>query len=619
MCGIAGVIGPVDRTTAEGAVRRMLAVLARRGPDGEGIETWNDAVLGHRRLAIFDVSDAGRQPMVSPNRSVGVVFNGAIYNFKELRAQLLARGFSFRSNTDTEVLIHGYCEWGIDRLVGKLRGMFAFGLWDGTAKILYLVRDRLGVKPLVFCAANGSVAFASTVRALRAAGYAGEVDDAAVADVVKLGFVSDARSIYRGIVKVPAATIVECSGGEVKSRPYWVPAGTGPSASCSFQEAVEETERRLLDAVAVRLQADVPVAALLSGGVDSSLICWAVTRLGADITAYTIGTPGDRWDESAAARWTAARIGIRHRVVSMSDMELPDATELVSAYAEPFACASALGMLRVAREMSSSAKVLLTGDGGDDVFLGYPRHRYLRMAEWLGESSPKTLTKAWGIARTHVPRVGPIRRAAALLDYASGGLDAYLAHAHESQLGPVQHIFGERLRELVELAGATTSAPVPSRSLLADYLDYERRTYFVGEYMTKVDGATMHYGLEARSPFLDQELWEFAEALPVGLRLRHGRLKAVLRALAGTRIGRQVAGRPKHGFGIPVQRWMVGRWRSHIEAMLRDSLLAREGWIDAKALLNLLRIAAGHGSASAVVWHLCVLELWCRHERVAYA
>jgi asparagine synthase (glutamine-hydrolysing) len=305
MCGIAGLAGLGDDVESRSSVSRMVHALERRGPDGFGIEAWPGAVLGHRRLAIFDLSELGRQPMLSPDRRAGVVFNGAIYNWRALRGELEARGYEFKSRTDTEVLIHGYSEWGIDELVTRLRGMFAFGLWDERKGKLFLVRDRLGVKPLLYSAGDNHIAFASTARALRAGGFGSRIDEQAVVEYLEFGYVTDDRSIYEGVLKVPAATILEWSEGGVSTRRYWQPPVIASAAKISFDEAVEETERLFLGATERRLQADVPVGALLSGGVDSSLVCWAVAHLGGDVTAFTIGTPGDPLDETEDAVSTA--------------------------------------------------------------------------------------------------------------------------------------------------------------------------------------------------------------------------------------------------------------------------------------------------------------------------
>lgn len=616
MCGIAGVVA-FDGSPSEDRVQTMVRALARRGPDDAGMEIWSEAVLGHRRLAIFDLSPAGRQPMVSSDRNVGVVFNGAIYNFRELRADLESRGYAFRSKTDTEVLVHGYREWGIERLVGRLEGMFAFGLWDRTRRTLFLVRDRLGVKPLAYAVRNGQLAFASTVRALRESGFADEIDAEAVAEFLEFGFVTDDRSIYRGVMKVPAASIVEWSAGRLQTRCYWDVPSPGTLETVSLDDAVEETERLFLQAVQKRLQADVPVAALLSGGIDSALVCWAVARVGGRVTAYTVGTPGDPSDESADARATARELGIAHHVLDASMIDTPDVSELVSAYAEPFACASALGLLRVSRAVAPAATVLLTGDGGDDVFLGYPEHRHLWLAGKLARALPGAAAAGWRTCRHLVPREGRLRRLGSFLDYTTGGLGA-VARARDGLPMYQRHgLLGERLKAATLPDRAMPLSLEAGRSILADFLAYDRRTRFVGEYMTKVDGATMHHALEARSPFLDQHLWEFAARIPFGVRLHRGRLKAVLRELARRRIGERVARGRKRGFGIPVQRWLAGRWRGRFEDIFTDPLLGREGWIRPGPVRAALERSAREGWAPKQLWYLCVLESWLARERRA--
>ena len=614
MCGIAGVIGIDNTTEAVTAVRKMTDSIARRGPDGEGIEVWSDAVLGHRRLAIIDLSDAGRQPMLSPDGTCGVVFNGEVYNFLDLRVELIKLGYNFASDTDTEVLIHGYKEWGIDRLVSRMRGMFAFALWDDYLGKLFLVRDRLGVKPLLYVARGDRVAFASTARALHIAGFAGEIDDRAVAEYLEFGFITDERSIYKGVKKVPAATILEWSKGRLNAREYWSTPQVDESGAPSFEEAVEETERIFLEAVRLRLHADVPVGALLSGGVDSSLVCWAVARLGADITAYTVGTPGDPLDETQDATATARTLGLSHRVIDLSATDAPDFNELVSAYGEPFACSSALGMLRVSRAVAPSARVLLTGDGGDDLFLGYPEHRHFWAAEKMARALPGISGRWWPALRDHLPAPGPARRIRSFIDYATGGLGAVTRARYGLAMYRDTGMLGDRLRGATLSQHAIPRSVESARQLLTEFLAYDRNVRFTGEYLPKVDGATMHHSVEARSPFLDQKLWEFASSLPFDVRLNGGRLKAILRELARRKIGDRVARGRKRGFGIPVGRWLVGRWRPIVEEAFRESLLDREGYLRSNAVLEQFNESARRGSAPNQLWYAFVLESWLRHE-----
>jgi len=617
MCGIAGVVGLRDGDAAMTSVGRMVSTLARRGPDGEGSHSWDGATFGHRRLAIFDLSDAGKQPMVTPDGAIGVVFNGAIYNYRELRQELVADGFSFVSQTDTEVLLHGYRRWGVDELVRRLRGMFAFALWDDRGKRLFLVRDRLGVKPLVYATGNGVIAFASTVRALAAAGYAGEVDPHSVAAFLEHGFLADDRCIYRGIQKIPASSILEWADGKLALRTYWRSLYEPSRSGISFVDAVAEARDLLLEAVKIRLHADVPVGALLSGGIDSSLVCWAVRELGSDVQAYTVGTPGDTWDETAQAKETARALGLRHSVVEMSEDDTPDVDDVVSAYAEPFGTTSALGMLRVCRAISrsSNVKVLLTGDGGDDVFLGYPRYRNFWIASHLSRRLPRYATRLWQHAHARVPTsIAPLRRAAALMQYATEGIEGVIDYTDDLQRIETSHMLGERLDALAGANGKRRKS-ASGRTVLNDVLEHELQTRFVGEYMPKVDGATMHFGIEGRAPFLDQRIWDFAGALPFGIRLRHGRLKAVLRRLAADEIGRSVSRRKKRGFDIPVQRWIVGRWRRWAEDLLCDSILETEGWLRRGWAPVRLRMSAKTGTAPLQVWYAVILEAWMRHER----
>jgi asparagine synthase (glutamine-hydrolysing) len=612
MCGIAGIAGVFDREAARRKIQRMVAALARRGPDAEGFAEFPGAVLGHRRLAIFDLTQAGSQPMSSADGKLSVVFNGAIYNFKALRAVLEKTGCRFRSDSDTEVLLHGYRAWGIASLVCRLRGMFAFGLWDNSARKLYLVRDRLGVKPLVFASAGNEIAFASTARALERGGYGGNIDDDAVLDLLRWGFVGEQHCIYGGVRKLPAATILEWSDGTQRQYCYWQPPRPQAKPALSFRDAVAEVERRLRDAVAVRLAADVPVAVLLSGGIDSSLVCWAVAELGADLTAYTVGVPGDPWDESHQAVATAQRLGIRHRVLALGDSQTPDFDELLSAYDEPFPSSSALGMLGISRAIGSSAKVVLTGDGGDDLFLGYPRHRHLWLAERLSQYlAPNVFATCnrWG---RQALRAGPLRRVGALLDYAGGGVEAFLRKSTGLSGYRAKGLLGPRLEG--KIRSSAVSAADPSRGMVETLVELERGGRFVAEYLKKVDGATMHHGIEARSPFLDQELCEFSLALPVDLRLHHGELKAILRALARRLIGIGIASRRKRGFRIPAQRWLVTHWLERGRHAFDDSILAREGWISRENALAELRRSAQLGRAGEELWNLFVIESWLQHE-----
>src|SRR5262249_30590801 len=298
-------------------------------------------------------------------------------------------------------------------------GMFAFAVWDNRKRKLALARDRLGVKPLVYAATRDGISFASSVAALRAADLAGEIDPEAMLEFLEFGHVTEARTIFKEARKAPPATIVEWAAGRREERCYWkLPEANGASR-IGFSEAVEETERLLLESVRLRLQADVPVGALLSGGIDSSLVCWALAKLNANIRTFTVSTPGDPADEAPAAAETARRLGLPHEIVTLASYGPELLDELTEAYGEPFGCSSALAMLRVSQAVKPLATVLLTGDGADDVFLGYPFHRHFWTAQRVAGVLPDMASRAWSGLRPMVDGLPALRRGKHLLDYAT--------------------------------------------------------------------------------------------------------------------------------------------------------------------------------------------------------
>lgn len=614
MCGIAGYVGRQDSIDALTPVRRMLHAIAYRGPDSEGIEGWNSATLGHRRLAILDLSAAGHQPMLSPDGQVGVVFNGCIYNFQELRRELEARGRPFRSNTDTEVLVNGYLEWGIHRLVPRLRGMFAFGIWDNRSRELFLVRDRLGVKPLAYAEFDGRIAFASTVGALRCGGFAGDLDPQAVLEFLEFGFVTDASCVYQGIRKLAPGHLLEWRDGRVSISRYWE-LPTAKEAAISFEEAVEETERLLLESVRLRLIADVPIGVLLSGGVDSGLVCWALTELGAPIRSFTVGTPGDPEDETSAARMTAKKLGIANEVVTIAESKESPLDELRAAYSEPFASSSALGVLSVSRAVKDHATVLLTGDGGDDVFLGYSFFLNCWRAQLLANRLPASAETLWKAARPLLRSVPFAKRAHSFLSYAFGGVGAYARVRLGLPYFEERGIFGPLLKGRTLAHREVPDSLESGRVLLDDVLAFHQLHHFLSEFMVKVDGATMWHALEARSPLLDHTVWEFAARLPYSVRFHDGQLKAVLREIARRRLGVTVARREKSGFSIPADRWLLGRWSSALRELGESSEAAKAGWFDGKALSQTVEYSLKNQQSSPQLWHAVVFENWLRGQK----
>ena len=432
-------------------------------------------------------------------------------------------------------------------------------------------------------------------------------------EFLEFGFVTDKTSIFERIKKVPPATYLKFSAGNCESKNYWQ-LNRKRDSTIKFEEAVEETERRFLDAVEKRLFADVPVGALLSGGIDSSLVCWAVSRLGGDVTAFTVGVPGDDWDETEIAASTAKQLAIDHKVLKMSGEVPLDISILANAYGEPFASASALGLIDISREVRKHATVLLTGDGGDDVYLGYPEHYHFKMAGTVARSTPAALGEVVRELSVHLPSSGQLKRIRSFLSYAFGGLGGVTRARDGLPFYRKAGLLGPKLLE----------ADIPDRhlplthgkDLLEEFLVYDLGTRFTGEYLTKVDGGTMFHALEARSPFLDSQLWEFASTIPFSIRLRNGESKAVLREIARRRIGPELASAKKKGFGVPVQRWLTGDWKSMFLDSLSGSRVQDLGLIDTKRAIAELERAGDSNWAPRQLWFILVLENWLRFEGI---
>jgi asparagine synthase (glutamine-hydrolysing) len=596
----------------------MLPTMQRRGPDAEGHRAWPDttnprAVFGHRRLAILDLSPAGAQPMLSDDGRTGVVFNGCVYNFRAVRTELEACGRRFHSQCDTEVLVHGYLEWGIHGLLPRLHGMFAFAVWDDLKQTLFLARDRLGVKPLLFKTANGNIEFASTLQALFATGIERQIDPQSVMEFLEFGFVTDERCIVHGVDKLPPASVLEWHDGKASITTYWELPAFGSSPAITFEDAVAETERLLVDAVRLRLVSDVPIGALLSGGIDSTLVCWALAQLNTDVRAFTVGTPGDPSDESADAAAIARQLGIRHEVVQIDTSEAPALADLLAAFGEPFASTSALGMLRVSRAVRASATVLLTGDGADDVFLGYGTFRNAYAAQELANTVPPLAGMAWPALRPVASVIPALRRGRNFLDYALGGIGPFARVRNGTPWYHVRGMFGERLRGRNVSDREVPASFNSARHILADVFQYHRRRHFLAEFLPKVDGGTMHYSLEARAPFLDQKLWEFAVQLSPDVHFRGGQTKAVLREIVRRHLGPEVAFRRKQGFTVPVETWLASRWSSHLERLKATNILTTDGWFDGPAVSKAIDRALAGQKVPHQLWYLVVLENWLRH------
>lgn len=620
MCGIAGAMAPgrgrhFDLTSA-------LDAQIHRGPDGEGIWADENCVLGQRRLAIIDLSDAAQGPLENEDGSVAVTFNGEIYNFQELRKELIAHGHRFKSHTDTEVIVHAYEQWGA-ACVERFRGMFAFAVWDQKARRMFLARDRVGKKPLFYTRVGGELFFASELQGLLAfEGVQRQPDLAALNAYLAWGYVPAPSSAFEGIYKLPPAhtlTIDLTSGGlKEKVERYWS-LDYEPKVGGSEEEAAERLRAALTEAVRLRLISDVPVGAFLSGGIDSSIVVGLMAQLSSvPVQTFSIGFEEQGFDELPHARRIAQRWGTDHH----EHIVKPDAAEVIPIlarhYGEPFADSSAVPTYYVAKMTAQNVKVALNGDGGDESFAGYERYWGQRMAARFGRV-PGLRLAAFALKRmASGAERGNLQRAMKFLDaarrpspqrYASwmSYLDAparaslctpeFLSHAESAESNWIPQLFHGT--EGLDPADATMSVDVRS------YLPYD--------LLVKVDIAAMASSLEGRSPFLDHEVMEIAARLPASLKLKGRSGKHILKETFKDLLPAENVERPKMGFGVPVGVWFRGPLRD----LLYESVVSE----DARSYAYFQRDSltayvaehmegrADHGQR---LWSLLMLEMWHR-------
>jgi asparagine synthase (glutamine-hydrolysing) len=622
MCGIAGVIG-IRGTDAQNAVTKMLGCLVHRGPDDHGVSAFRSAALGARRLAIIDL-ERGGQPVTNEDGTICAVQNGEIYNFQDLRQQLLARGHTFRSRGDTEVLPHAYEEWGRD-FVDRLHGMFALAVWDDRRGSLLLARDRYGKKPLVYAKDGSRVAFASEIQGLLAASQADRtVDPSALRQYLGVGYVPAPHTAFAGIAKVRPAHVLEFSDGSVNSRRYWQLALT-PKIEISLDDAVERLRQEIDVAVRSRLMSDVPIGAFLSGGLDSStVVAFMAKHSSAPVKTFSIGFRDQGLNELPHARRVADAFATDHHELVVDAADTGVLPMLVRNLGEPFADSSIVPTYHVARITRQQVTVALTGDGGDEAFAGYDRYRAVMLAERIGRLPWAARRLGAAIARALPPdragrRVGQARRFAEPL--ALPWDQRYLRWMGYF-IGPdLDRIAGERLRqstaadpasEIREGAELGGSCDPVERVIAADI-----HTYLPGDLLVKMDIASMAASLEARSPFLDHELTAFVASLPRSYKVANGLSKIVLRRAMRGVLPDETLKRTKRGFGVPLAAWLQGPLRQLVhDAVLRPS--ADSGLVNRARASELYReLIDGRRRNAPLLWNLLMLELWHRECVVA--
>jgi asparagine synthase (glutamine-hydrolysing) len=616
MCGIAGIVSADAAERIEAAViRRMCDAIVHRGPDDEGIYVKGNTGLGMRRLSIVDLS-GGHQPVFNEDRTVWVVYNGEIYNFPELRRELESRGHRFATHTDTEVLVHLYEEMGSD-CVQKLRGMFAFALWDDRRSRLLLARDRLGIKPLHYAQVDGRLLFGSEIKALlTVAPELAETNREALLQYFYLGYIPDPQTAFLPIQKLPPGHLLEFERGEVRVRQYWDLPPYATHSPRSEEECLEELEHRLAEAVRIRLISDVPLGALLSGGTDSSTIVALMARAcSGPVKTFSIGFHQAEFNEAPYAKLVAERFGTEHHELIL-EPDIVETVEFLSrSLEEPFGDSSMLPTYYVSCLARKHVTVALSGDGGDEMFAGYERYRihlndrsYRWIPQWAGRFYREQ-------AHQRLPRQMPGRNLAYSIS-----LPWEERYAEGVSLQPFQ-------REMALLSADFVASSDPL-SLVRDYirkapagdalsrlLYLDTKTYLPGDILTKVDRMSMLTSLEARVPMLDHVFLEWVTGLTPEWKMRGGDQKYILRKLA-ERVGvpKEVLYRRKQGFALPLVHWIRHELKDIILSVLLDPSTLQRGYFNPPGIRRILdEHFRGRRDHSPRIWRLLMFELWQRN------
>ncbi len=618
MCGIFGFYDGGSPTAVDLEVLRSMGDAVRhRGPDDEGFFLDGPVGLGMRRLSIIDLK-TGQQPIHNEDGSLQVVFNGEIYNYRALTQELLERGHTFYSSSDTEVIVHLYEELG-KNCVHRLRGMFAFALWDGKAGTLFIARDRLGIKPLYYVETHGGLAFASELKSLlRLPRFRREVDEAALAAYLQLGYVPDPLSILRGVFKLPPGHWLDRRrDGSMEVKSYWDPApfferGTEEG---SEDAVLEQLRWRLAEAVKLHLVSDVPLGAFLSGGIDSStVVALMASEVGGRVKTFSIGFQEKEFNELPYARAVAQRFGTEHHELVVTP-ESVDLIERITGYFdEPFADASAIPTYLVSMLTSGHVKVVLSGDGGDELFAGYDRYvvdyrrRHGDVISRLGMS---------GLFRS-VSGALPegARGKKYLFNISLPRMERYINSISHHQPGGLEQLLSRDVVAELHDADSQVFAPHIARAGALDFpsrLQYlDMKTYLPGDILTKVDRMSMAHSIEARVPLLDHELVEYVATLPSNYKLREGATKYLFKRAIQGLVPPEILARKKQGFGIPVDQWFRGGLRDYLRERLLSRDALRHGLFNRAYVEGLWNgyVRSSRADALDRLWGLLVFEVW---------
>lgn len=620
MCGIAGYVG--DDRLAHVGLELALKSLHHRGPNDTGQHVSGPVSMGMTRLSIIDLA-GGHQPIYNEDGTIAVVFNGEIYNHRELGEQLRADGHTLKTSSDTEVLVHLYEQYG-ESMATHLRGMFAFAIHDGRTDTVVLGRDRFGKKPLYYPHDGSELWFGSELKSIvpwaRTTGRSLDIDAQGVYDYLSLGVVPHPTTVFTGVRALPPATTATLRRGALTFKSYWSPTFS-PKTELSLEEAAEETRRLVREAVTLRLRSEVPLGVFLSGGVDSSVVAYEAAQvLGGDLETFTIAT-GDALDESAIAQDTARGLGVRNTTLPLAVDPVRGVMDVVARYDQPFADSSAIPSLQVADLAAEHVTVALNGDGGDELFAGYRRHvaaqrlgRFNAIPNGLTAVTARALEPLGQARRSRLGLVARFARGMSL-----GPEERYLVFTTDMLREDDKRLHwvggdAQPTERLVDLS-AGQPATALDRQMANDV-----RINLLSDLLVKMDMACMAASLEARSPFMDHVLAEFAFTLPDSLRIGpKGRSKHVLKEAYRGRIPTQVLNGAKKGFEVPMERWLAVELREMVQDTLGGSDSRVSAFVDDHVRLGLVRgNAYADRNTGYLLYALLVLELWLRHREVNF-
>ncbi len=650
MCGIAGFLDPINSAEPaelEALARGMAETLEHRGPDDAGV--WVDAkagvAMGHQRLSIIDLSAEGHQPMRSASGRYVISYNGEVYNFGDLRNELVGRGHSFRGHSDTEVILAAISDFGLDAALQRFVGMFAFALWDREKSVLHVVRDRMGIKPLYYGWAGKTLLFGSELKALRAhPSFSAEIDRDALALQLRHNYVPAPYSIYKDVFKLPPGTMMRIGPGDRPApRPYWsvreaAESGLSQPFAGGPEEATEELDTVLRDAVKKRMMSDVPLGALLSGGIDSStVVAMMQSQSERPVRTFTLGFAEDEFNEAAEAKRIAAHLGTDHTELYASPS---DAQEIIprlpGIYDEPFSDSSQIPTVLVSELTRNHVTVALSGDGGDELFFGYNHYALgrdiWRRLGWLPAPLRRWMAGAISLAPTRLLDTSFSWLMPALRRYGRDGKAGAKANRFAEILGAetpeaIYRAITSHWRDPRSVVlGVTRDAPrfgidegLNRLGSFSDQMMYlDSVTYLPDDILTKVDRASMSLGLEVRVPLLDHRVVEFAWRLPLSMKYRAGQRKWLLRQVLQRYVPQGLYDRPKKGFGVPIGEWLRGPLRDWAEALLDESRLRREGYFEPRPILDKWREhLSGAQDWRAYLWDILMFQAWLEAQRVS--